>query len=51
MPLTSEITDITGYTLIPLEKERDGKYPYPRIRYGILPYWRNDLNEIVWGCV
>lgn len=51
MPLVPEITDITGHTLIPLEKKIDGKYPYPRMRYGILPYWRTNSNEIVWGCI
>ena len=51
MPLTSEVIDITGHPLIPLEKEVNGNYPFPRIRYGISPYYLNDLNEIVWGCI
>lgn len=45
------IIDITGHPLIPLEKEADGNYPYPRTRYGILPYCVKDAGEIVWGCV
>lgn len=44
-------TDVTGHPLIPLEKTLDGDYPFPRIRYGISPYYLNDLNEIVWGWI
>jgi len=53
MPLPSEVEviDITGHPLIPLEKGIDGNYPFPRMRYGILPYYINDIGEIVWGCI
>jgi hypothetical protein len=50
MPLTSEVIDITGYSLIPLNKA-DGQYVFPRERYGILPYYITPSGQIVWGCV
>lgn len=48
---TSEVIDITGYPLIPLEKNADGHYPFPRERYGILPYHINQIGQIIWGCI
>ena len=45
------MNDITGYPLIPLEKNEQNLYPYPHIRYGILPYHVNDTGEIIWGCI
>ncbi len=51
MLTTSEVIDITGYPLISLEKKTDGHYPFPRTRYGILPYYMNHADQIVWGCI
>ena len=46
-----EVIDITGYPLIPLEELADGHYPFPRIRYGILPRYQHPIAGIVWGCI
>ena len=43
--------DITGYPLIPLKKDDQGKYPYLRERYGVLPYYIDSEGQIFWGCV
>ncbi len=51
MPKSSEVIDITGYPLLPLEKSADGKYPFPRTRYGILPWYINEQGQILWGCI
>jgi len=51
MPPPSEVIDITGYPLIPIEKKGDGRYVYPCVRYGMLPYYKNLIGEIVWGCI
>ncbi|MDF1646777.1 MAG: hypothetical protein P1U61_07365 [Legionellaceae bacterium] len=51
MPKPSEVIDITGYPLIPLEKNAENHYPFPRIRCGILPYYINSTGQIIWGCI
>ena len=51
MPNVSEVIDISGYPLIPLEKESGGLYPFPRMRYGILPYYVYPTGQVAWGCI
>ncbi|WP_131783782.1 hypothetical protein [Legionella gresilensis] len=43
--------DITGYELIRLEKDINGQYIFPNMPCGILPFFINNKNQIVWGCV
>ena len=43
--------DITGYPLIPLEKNSENLYIYPRERYGILPYYVDPHGQIIWGLI
>ncbi|STX51458.1 Uncharacterised protein [Legionella busanensis] len=43
--------DITGYELTRLEKDINGKYIFPNMPCGILPFFINNEDQIVWGCV
>ncbi|MFI4918257.1 MAG: hypothetical protein ACHP65_01735 [Legionellales bacterium] len=49
--LTKTATDVTAYPLIPLKKNAGGDYPFPRTRYGILPYHISRMGHIIWGCI
>ena len=51
MPPSPERRDITGHPLIPLEKNSEGVYIYPRERYGILPYYIDHHGLIIWGLI
>lgn len=44
-------TDIAGYKLDPIEKNEYGEYLFPAMPCGILPFYINEENKIVWGCV
>jgi hypothetical protein len=35
----------------PIERCENGTYPVPRMRCGIVPYFVNKDNNIIWGCV
>ncbi|MDP3267803.1 MAG: hypothetical protein Q8M40_02015 [Legionella sp.] len=50
MPKIIELNDITEYPPTLLEKDKNGLYPYPTMRCGVLPYYRQG-NQIIWGCV
>lgn len=49
--LRRQLTDTTGYLLSVLEKNEQGQYFFPCTPCGILPFWINQENKIVWGCV
>lgn len=51
MPRVSVMKDIVSHPLIPLEKNTDGSYPFPRMRCGILTFYRGDDGQLIWGCV
>lgn len=51
MPRISVVADIFSHPLIPLEKNADGLYPFPRMRCGILTFYRGDDGHLMWGCV
>ncbi|MBA3662263.1 MAG: hypothetical protein H0W64_11065 [Gammaproteobacteria bacterium] len=41
---------IADYPLIALHKDSTGKYPFPNMPCGVLPFYIED-NKIIWGCV
>ncbi len=46
----AEIHAASEYQPLRLEKDKDGLYPVPTMRCGVLPYYLNG-NQIIWGCV
>lgn len=36
---------------LPLEKNKGGLYPVPIMRCGVLPFYFDKDNQIIWGCV
>lgn len=41
----------TNYLLSPLEKAANGQYLFPTTPCGVLPFYINQENKIVWGCI
>lgn len=36
---------------LPLEKNQEGLYPVPTTRCGVLPFFIDKDNQIIWGCI
>ncbi|MCL9682572.1 hypothetical protein [Legionella maioricensis] len=41
----------TEIHFLPLEKNKDGLYPVPTMRCGVLPFYIDKNNQIIWGCI
>lgn len=51
IPFFKKTIDTTEYELDPIEINANGEYLFPAMPCGILPFFLNEKNEIVWGCV
>lgn len=40
-----------GHHFFPLEKSQEGLYAVPTMRCGVLPFYIDSDNQIIWGCV
>ncbi len=48
---STTIDSTSGYPLIKLEKNQQDQYIFPNTPCGILPFFINSENKIVWGCI
>lgn len=46
-----DLNALSEHPLLPLEKNKEGLYLLPTMRCGILPWYLDDKDQIVWGCV
>lgn len=46
-----EMTLATNFNYLPLEKNQEGLYSVPTMRCGVLPFYIDNDDQIIWGCI